>query len=57
MVLCEQSVRAQSESCSTSQVFSFQSTVTLPNYQEISMSYIISAFSLKLEEFFLKCKL
>ncbi|XP_045400657.1 mitogen-activated protein kinase kinase kinase 4 isoform X6 [Lemur catta] len=34
-----------------------RSTVTLPNSQEISMSYIISAFSLKLEEFFLKCKL
>uniref|UniRef100_A0A4X2LFX2 Protein kinase domain-containing protein n=1 Tax=Vombatus ursinus TaxID=29139 RepID=A0A4X2LFX2_VOMUR len=34
-----------------------RSTVTLPNYKEISMSYIISAFSLKLEEFFLKCKL
>uniref|UniRef100_A0A452QNS2 Mitogen-activated protein kinase kinase kinase 4 n=1 Tax=Ursus americanus TaxID=9643 RepID=A0A452QNS2_URSAM len=34
-----------------------RSTVTLPNYQEISMSYTISAFSLKLEEFFLKCKL
>ncbi|XP_057166890.1 mitogen-activated protein kinase kinase kinase 4 isoform X6 [Ursus arctos] len=31
-----------------------RSTVTLPNYQEISMSYTISAFSLKLEEFFLK---
>ncbi|XP_063089167.1 mitogen-activated protein kinase kinase kinase 4 isoform X5 [Cavia porcellus] len=31
-----------------------RSTVTLPNSQEISMSYIISAFSLKLEEFFLK---
>ncbi|XP_058390025.1 mitogen-activated protein kinase kinase kinase 4 isoform X8 [Diceros bicornis minor] len=31
-----------------------RSTVTLPNCQEISMSYIISAFSLKLEEFFLK---
>lgn len=45
------------ESCSTSQAFSFQSTVTLPNYQEISMSYTISAFSLRLEEFFLKCKL
>lgn len=45
------------ESCPTSQVFSFQSTVTLPNYQEISMSYTISAFSLKLEESFLKCKL
>ncbi|KAM5283574.1 mitogen-activated protein kinase kinase kinase 4 isoform 10-T10 [Hipposideros larvatus] len=31
-----------------------RSTVTLPNYQEISMSYTISAFSLRLEEFFLK---
>ncbi|XP_012590663.1 PREDICTED: mitogen-activated protein kinase kinase kinase 4 [Condylura cristata] len=34
-----------------------RSTVTLPNYQELSMTYIISAFSLKLEEFFLTCKL